>query len=514
MSRGRDVMADGNRNDALLPAGENFWKTALADGRDLLKLSLPIFITSVSFVAMKATDTALLGHTGKEYLEAVALGDLWTSSTGVFIQSRAVSTFCTQSFGAGEKMAVGIWLQVAYAVLAVVCIAVFTSWCFTGTVLRALGKDEKLVDDAQYFSLVLAVCMPVRIAFSQLSTFFSSQRIMRPGVVCASSGMIFNFLFGFMFVLGFPFPGLKLGFAACPWVTTGCEYMQLFVLWYVFCYKKRLHEECWPGWSSSAVTWERVRMYLGQYIPSALSLGSDFWRVAVIGWIASSLGDINVAVWNASYRICWIVLTFLGAVGGAMTIKLGQALGQGDTRHVRRLIVVSVAAATLVVGVLVLAVAMFPRQIASIFSDDDVVLDLFEEVRFPLAAFVLFMNLSVVLEKIPTSAGYASTGFYAGLVGSWVGQVPCVFLFTKYWRDDLVGLYWGTTAGYALLVVILLVAIMRIDWEDAAEAARQRAEAARSSPTRREGASSLQVSMQEQDSAERNDEERPSSGKQ
>ena len=41
---------------------------------------------------MKTTDTALLGHLEEEgtlYLSAVAVADLWTSSTGVFIQVRS-----------------------------------------------------------------------------------------------------------------------------------------------------------------------------------------------------------------------------------------------------------------------------------------------------------------------------------------------------------------------------------------------------------------------------------------
>merc|ERR1719453_777965 len=87
------------------------------------------------------------------------------------------------------------------------------------------------------------------------------------------------------------------------------------------------------------------------------------------------------------------------------------------------------------------------------------------------------MNLAVVIEKIPVVMGRTSTVFYAGLVGSWVGQVPLVLICTKFWRDDLVGLYTGVALGYLLLVLLLSVAIVLIDWDQVVEEARVRSEA-------------------------------------
>ena len=63
---------------------------------------------------MKATDTAILGHLGTNdtlYLSAVASADLWTSSTGVFIQGRVLGTFVGQAIGAGNRDMAGVWLQ-------------------------------------------------------------------------------------------------------------------------------------------------------------------------------------------------------------------------------------------------------------------------------------------------------------------------------------------------------------------------------------------------------------------
>ena len=75
----------------------------------------------------------------------------------------------------------GTWLQVSYFVLSLVCIPVIALWAVTEPILRLMGKD-KLAVDAAYYSLVLIGSIPVRVAFSQLSQFFISQRIMKPQV--------------------------------------------------------------------------------------------------------------------------------------------------------------------------------------------------------------------------------------------------------------------------------------------------------------------------------------------
>ena len=56
---------------------------------------------------------------------------------------------------------------------------------------------------------------------------------------------------------------------------------------------------------------------------------SDFWRLSVIGIVAAGMGEKEVGVFNASYRILWMCLIFIGAVAGAISIKMSQALGSG-----------------------------------------------------------------------------------------------------------------------------------------------------------------------------------------
>jgi hypothetical protein len=140
-------------------------------------------------------------------------------------------------------------------------------------------------------------------------------------------------------VLGIPVPYFSstipgfsgYGFTACPIVTAVAEYVQLIVLIGFFWKYKQLHLACWPdaGWSWAHITKPRVREYLNFYVPAALSIASDFWRVSVIGGIAANYGSIMLATFNTSYRILWMCLVISGSLGGATSIKMARTFGLG-----------------------------------------------------------------------------------------------------------------------------------------------------------------------------------------
>lgn len=109
----------------------------------LFKLSVPLAITSLSWVGMATTDTAVVGHLGTRYLSAAAMADLWTSSTGVFISGNILGFFCGKAIGAGNPLMAGVWLQVSLCVLSVVAVAVMVSWICTGEILKAMGESTE-----------------------------------------------------------------------------------------------------------------------------------------------------------------------------------------------------------------------------------------------------------------------------------------------------------------------------------------------------------------------------------
>jgi len=68
---------------------------------ELVKLAAGMFFAHVSWVIIKVTDSALLGHVSTAALAASSVGDLWMSSTDIFLYSGVLGTFVGNSLGAG-----------------------------------------------------------------------------------------------------------------------------------------------------------------------------------------------------------------------------------------------------------------------------------------------------------------------------------------------------------------------------------------------------------------------------
>jgi multidrug resistance protein, MATE family len=460
----------GKKNDG--SETDSIW----VDAKDTIVLGIPIFLTMLSWVGMKTTDTSLLGHVSVDALAASALSDLWTMCTQVLLQGRVLGIICGSAIGAGNPKLAGIYLQVSYYVLIWIVGFVFVAWYCTEYIWLLFGSNEHLASMAGYYARVLALSLPGQMIYGQLSQFFSSQRIMHPEVNAASVALLCNLLFGLLFVLGIPFPSLRFGFVACPIVTSCMVYIQLFVVVYFYMYKQQLHKPCWDGWAPKEITWERIKTFIDLYIPAALGSASDFWRVAAVGTVAAKLGGTEVSVFNTSYRIMWIVMIVVSSISSSAAIKMTLRLGNNNPKGAKQAGEIGIILSTIILLIVAVLVVIKIRWFGRIFSNDKIFLDTFETVRVPFTITLVLMNLSVSLERIPYSMGRTKEVFWFGLVASWVAQVPAVIILTTYWHNDLIGLYYGMAIGYLVLAILYSYIVITSDWDKYAIIARRRSE--------------------------------------
>lgn len=379
--------------------------------------------------------------------------------------------------GAGNPKLAGIYLQVSYFSLSFVLLFVFTAWNCTELVWNSLGADPHLAKMAGYFARMLSFSLPAQLAYSQLSQFFSGQRIMKPEVTASVCGLLINLTLGLVLVLGIPIPGWDgFGFAACPIVTACVTCMQIIVMYFAYCLIGRLHEPCWGGWSWEEITSARIQTYLKLYVPAALAAASDFWRVAVIGTVASKLGNDEVAIFNTSYRIMWIVLILVNALASASGIKTTLRLGKMNVKGAKQATWVGIYISAGLLSILGVLTIYHIRLLGRIFTNEAKLLDLFEEATIPFTITLVLMNFSVALERVPYSMGRTKEVFWFGFIASWGFQVPGVLFLTTYWRDDLIGLYSGMAIGYFALVLLYGGIVIMSDWQKYAEEARERSE--------------------------------------
>mmetsp|Transcript_13290 Transcript_13290/g.17226 ORF Transcript_13290/g.17226 Transcript_13290/m.17226 type:complete len:411 (+) Transcript_13290:506-1738(+) len=399
-------------------------------------------------------------------------------STGVFLNGGVLGVFVGQAIGAGNKSLASTWFSVSMFVLGLLTFPVMALWWLTGPVLGLFHSHDEVLHKASYYAIVMSLCLPARTLMGQISQFLSANSMVKPEAVVSIFAATMNLVLGVVFVLGWPIKGFDgFGFKACGWVTVSTEYFQLIVLWFCFIYLQQIPSKIgWTVSSYSEITKARVLEYLKLYVPSAMSTASDFWRMAVIGVFAAELGDDDVATFNASYRILWISLTFVGSLSFSCRIRLSAAVGAGDQDRARHIIKLGTGLTIAILLATTLAVLAFTRDFALLFTDDDEIVNLFIDSRLPMCLTLFFMNLAVFLEGIPVALGRTKTVFYAGVLGSWAGQVPLSYLAIRYWKHNLIGLYYGVAGGYVLLTVLLSLVIITTDFHAVIEEAQRRSE--------------------------------------
>lgn len=275
--------------------------------RTIFFLALPIFVAVSSWLGMKITDTAVLGHVGTDYLSAASLSDIYTTSTAFLINGRVLSTFCGQAWGAKNFRLVGIWLNVSLVIIGLLAIPVVISWNLTPYVLDSFGKTGPINRNATLYSRILSSSIPAQVIFSQISSFFQAQQIVRPTVTVAIVSFTYNLLMNIFLVLGVGITGFSgVGFIGCPLTTTSAAYLQAILLVSIYIFWKKLHRKTWFGFFWKEITWSRCKTFLRLYLPAILLYGSEFWRFNLIGILAASLSDTDVAAFNASYKVSCI----------------------------------------------------------------------------------------------------------------------------------------------------------------------------------------------------------------
>jgi len=446
------------------------------EAKEIVVLSTGLFFSRASWVFIQTTNTALVGHVSAESLAAVAVSELWMSSTGVILMGGVLGIFVGNAVGAGNARLAHIWIQVSLAVLIPLTVLIMGLWVLTGPILSMFGVNHELLYDAGYFGAVMSLALPARTVMGQISEFLGGHQLVKPEAMISLLTASINLVAGLFFVLGVPVKGWHgFGFDACPWVTVATESVQVVLFFVVWGWFFRLHVSLgFPGLLWKEITRRRVLEFLKIYFPAALSSASDFWRMSAIGAMAAHLGNLEVATFNASYRILWMTLTVVGSLAYAVRVRLANFLGAAASRNAQKAVA---AGCILTCGVLVglaCAVLVSTRDIAELFTNDGQILALFQECRVPLSMTLFFMNLSIFLEQIPLAMGRTRTTFWAGAVGSWLGQVPFSLLSLNFYRNDLYGLYVGVASGYLLLCVILGIIISLTDYRTVIKEAQHR----------------------------------------
>ena len=210
----------------------------------LLGSGIPIVVQQTCILLIAFITVGRVGRSvGPDALAALSLGNLTYNLLGltlIMAPMTALETFASQAWGAKRLEEVGLCVQRALFVAALLLLPAAIAWLFAEPILRALGQPEPVVALAAQFLRSMLPVLPIQVCFEATKRFLYAQAVMWPPALAATLATLAHLCW-----LG---PLVEsLGFAGAP-VALLCAHATMLSLLLAYIVLRRPHHpDTWPG---------------------------------------------------------------------------------------------------------------------------------------------------------------------------------------------------------------------------------------------------------------------------
>jgi multidrug resistance protein, MATE family len=429
--------------------------------REFLNLAIPLASAQVAQSATGFADTIMMGRLGQETLAAGGLASLTftallASASGVVM---GVSPLVAEAYGAGKKTRIeqitrqGLWLSLLLSIPIAIAIAHFDAW------MRQLGQAPTTVTLANtYLDIMLWGFFPA-LGFAMLRGFVSGLSQARPIMTIVVAGVLFNITGNY--VLGFGkwgFPRLEIaGLAIASILSLWGMFLALaiYILKHEVLREYRILQEGYR--LKPRILKELVQIGLPIGISTVLETG----LFTVVTYLMGILGTDVLAAHQIVFQTIVVIFMVPLGMSFAITVRVGQWMGQNNLKAARRAGIVGIAIAVGFMSLMSIALILFPQQVFSLYLDP----------RNPENAGVLTLALPmlIVAAIIQVLDGVQKTTMGA-LYGLQDTRVPMLLSLPAFWGVGLscgyllgfplgfggVGLWIGQSIGVAIAAIIFV----------------------------------------------------------
>lgn len=435
--------------------------SARRDWRALLQLAWPILIAQLAQVGMGVTDTVMAGGVSATDLAAVAVGfSLWMPIVFSFVGVlQATTAMVARAVGAGDEerlaatMRQSVWLALLLSVAGIALLLLAPA------LLRVMAVAPEVRPIAEVYLTGVAMGLPGALLFQVLRGLSEGSGRSKPIMLISVGGFLINIPLNWFFIHGLTLPGgltllPALGGGGCGFATGSVQWLLCAALaWHTAPqWRPRLRRLGPPRWRElGALLW------LGGPIGGALFLEVSIF--AVVSLLIGPLGAQALASHQIAMSVSATTFMIPSALGAALTVRVGNALGRGEAARARR--IAWLGAATGVALALATAATMVlgGEHIVSFYNDDPAV----RQLAVYLLMFAAAYQVSDALQVTAAGSlrGYHDTRvtFVLTIVAYWGVGLPVGYItgLTDWWGAPMgvAGFWLGFVAGLSTAGLLL-----------------------------------------------------------
>ncbi|XP_042019508.1 protein DETOXIFICATION 30-like [Salvia splendens] len=438
----------------------DFGREFLIESKRLWCLAAPAMFTYFCQYGLITVTQIFAGHLGTVHLAAVSVENSIISGFPfalIYGMSSALETYCGQAYGANQYEMLGIYMQRTWLILNAVALAFLPLFLFATPVLRLLGQTPAVSREAGRFAVWMN---PEHFAYAMTypSTKFlqaQSKVVVLAAIATAALCLHASLTWLLVSTLGWGLVGAAVALDASWWFIAVAQFA--FVV-------AGSCGEAWSGlsWRAFHDLWKFVKVSLA----SAMMTCMEIWYSFALTLFAGYLEDAEISI--DAFSICMNVLGWSSMVATGLTIatsvRVSNELGRGQPGRSRLAVVVG-GVSSLLTGLLFTIILVASRkQYPAIFSSNEQVQKVVEELTPLLGISIVFSNVQYTLQGVAIGAGWQVRVAYLSVGCYFLLGVPFGTLMAYKFEMGLKGLWCGMVIGLCMQTGLLLWIICIANW--------------------------------------------------
>ncbi|XP_023260361.1 multidrug and toxin extrusion protein 1-like [Seriola lalandi dorsalis] len=293
--------------------------------------------------------------------------------------------------------------------------------------------------------------------YSLETKYLQNQGIIWPQVITGFVVNLLNALINYIVL-----HALNLGVAGSAVANTISQFAMAGIL-YAYIMWRGLHKATWGGWSKECM--QNWGSFIHLAIPGMVMLCVEWWTYEIGAFLAGLISEVELGAQSVVYQLANIAYMFPMGFSVAGSVRVGNALGAGETEQAKLSAKMSMFCSGSVSICLAVLIASLKGHISYIFTYDEQIRERVADVISFYAPFILLDAISAASSGIIQGAGKQrvgaicnTLGYYGigfpigvplmfaaklGIKGLWMGLFTCVFLQCSFLIFYLARMNWN-----------------------------------------------------------------------
>lgn len=418
-------------------------------------LAYPVIISQVGHVVVNITDSVLIGHLGPIKLAACSLGISVFAVLMVFGIGIAygLTPHISREFGANNKDQCGKYLVNSLIINIFTGIVVFLGIYALSSQLSYFGQDPEVVKEALPFLRIIGFSMIPLMLFLTFKQFAEGLNFTRQAMIITLIADGFNVFLTFGLINGtWGLPRLELEGAGIANLISR-TLMAILMMAYVLRsknFKPYLHQA-----KSKFLNWKSSMEIVNYGIPTAFQYFFEIGAFALAALMMGMLGPNYQSAHQIAISIASATYMAASGIGAATSVRVGNALGEGNFRQLQRAGITGYHMVLIFMGLMAVMMIVGRTAFPLFYMDHPEVIEVASVLMIVAAFFQLSDGTQVVGLGALRGMGDVKIPTLVTFIAYWVIAIPLAYFLGFKLEMGGMGIWIALSLGLTISAILM-----------------------------------------------------------